>query len=253
MADGALTVTPVRRLIVNADDFGLSPGVNRGIIEAHARGIVTSASLMVRCPAAAEAAAFAREHPRLSVGLHVDLGEWVCRDGGWVARYVVVPTDQPAAVEAEVRQQLDAFRALMGRAPTHLDSHQHVHRVEPARAVFVTVARELGVPLRHCTRGLRYCGDFYGQTSTGDPLPHAIEAETLIALLRGLRGEVTELACHPGHDLDLGTTYRAERSSEVAALCDPRVRAALTEERIQLCSFSDLRLPDILHHTLDEL
>ncbi|MGA2658858.1 MAG: ChbG/HpnK family deacetylase, partial [Verrucomicrobiota bacterium] len=55
-----------RGLIVNADDFGLDPGVNRGIIKSHEYGIVTSASLMVRWPAAAEAAAYAREHPELS-------------------------------------------------------------------------------------------------------------------------------------------------------------------------------------------
>ena len=74
-----------RYLIVNADDFGLSAGVNRGVIEAHERGIVTSASLMVRPPAAAEAAADARAYPELSLGLHVDLGEWSYREGEWVA------------------------------------------------------------------------------------------------------------------------------------------------------------------------
>src|SRR5206468_2930594 len=58
-------------VVVNADDLGLSPGVNRGIIEAHERGIVTSASLMVRWPAAAEAAAYARSRPQLGVGLHL--------------------------------------------------------------------------------------------------------------------------------------------------------------------------------------
>ena len=59
--------------------FGLSEGVNRGIIRAHEQGIVTSASLMVRYPAAAEAARYALQHPRLSVGLHLDMAEWVYR------------------------------------------------------------------------------------------------------------------------------------------------------------------------------
>src|SRR5215470_9116375 len=68
-------VNPAARyLIVNADDFGMCKGVNRGIIEAHARGIVTSTSLMVTRPVAAEdAAQRAREHPSLDLGLHVDL------------------------------------------------------------------------------------------------------------------------------------------------------------------------------------
>ena len=77
MTDGASpsSMVSTRYLIVNADDFGQSHGVNRGIMQAHRRGIVTSASLMVRWLAASEAAAYAREHPSLSLGLHVDLGE----------------------------------------------------------------------------------------------------------------------------------------------------------------------------------
>jgi hypothetical protein len=68
-------------LIVNADDFGLSPDVNQGIVTAHEQGIVTSASLMVRWPAAAAAGAFGRDHPALSLGLHLDLGECTFRNG----------------------------------------------------------------------------------------------------------------------------------------------------------------------------
>src|ERR687893_53407 len=86
---GAYLVAGNRYLIVNSDDFGLSRGVNQGIIEAHEQGIVTSASLMVRWPAAAEAAAYAREHSELSLGLHIDLSEWAYRDGDWRAVYEV--------------------------------------------------------------------------------------------------------------------------------------------------------------------
>src|SRR5262249_8159232 len=89
-----------RSLIVNADDFGLTPRANPAVGMAHEQGMVTSASLMVRWPAAAEAAEYARQHPTLGVGLHLDLGEWVYRGGGWVARYEVVPADDAAAVAA---------------------------------------------------------------------------------------------------------------------------------------------------------
>src|SRR4051812_9848181 len=112
-------------LIVNADDFGLSAGINRGIIEAHERGIVTSTSLMVRGAAAGEAAQYALAHPELSVGLHVDLCEWAHRGGEWLRLYEVVPFDDAAAVAREVARQLDAFRAHIGHSPTHVDSHQH--------------------------------------------------------------------------------------------------------------------------------
>src|SRR6185312_9264780 len=109
-----------RSLIVNADDFGLSEGVNRGIIEAHERGIVTSASLMVLQPASASAAAYSREHPRLSMGLHLDLGEWAYDGKAWVLVYEVVPLEDPALVAGELERQLGAVRRLRGCDPTHL-------------------------------------------------------------------------------------------------------------------------------------
>src|SRR6478735_5703188 len=98
-----------RNLIVNADDFGQSPGVNQGIIQAHREGIVTSASLMVRWPAARPAAKLARDHPDLSLGLHIDLGEWAFRNEQWVPLYEVVAGDDAAAVADEVARQVEMF------------------------------------------------------------------------------------------------------------------------------------------------
>jgi chitin disaccharide deacetylase len=229
-----------RYLIVNADDFGLSPGVNRGIITAHERGIVTSASLMVRWPAAVEAAAHAKTRPELGVGLHVDLGEWTYRNEKWVALYQVVPLDDPSAVTAEVERQLAVFRHLVGREPTHLDSHQHVHRDAPMVTIMTQLSRALGVPLRHCTPGVRYEGGFYGQTGRGDPLPDAITVEALLAILATLPSGVTELGCHPGEEDNTMSMYRAERWREVETLCDPRIHEAVTSGSIRLCSFGHL-------------
>jgi chitin disaccharide deacetylase len=222
----------VIRLVVNADDFGRSHGVNRGIAEACDRGIVTSASLMVRYEAAAEAAALARDRPRLGLGLHVDLGEWVHRDGEWEAVY-----ERGGDVEAEVAAQLDAFERLVGAGPTHLDSHQHAHLREPARSALERLGAELGVPVRHLDRQVRYLGAFYGQTETGEPLPALVSAGALVALLERLEDGTTELACHPGYVHDLESTYRHERELELRALCDPRVRAVVRARGIRLVDF----------------
>lgn len=233
---------PKRYLVVNADDFGLSPGVNRGVVEAHERGIVTSTSLMARWPAAAEAAAYAKEHPDLSLGLHFDLGEWAYRHEAWAPVYEVAPTDDAGAVADEVARQLDTFRRLAGGEPTHIDSHQHVHRWEPVRSILIELARELAVPLRGHGSGIRYCGHFYGQTGKGFPLPDAISVEALIKILIELPPGVTELGCHPGVDETLASGYRSERAQEVKALCDPRVRAAILAEEIELRPFGGLAL-----------
>jgi predicted glycoside hydrolase/deacetylase ChbG (UPF0249 family) len=233
-------VSGKRYLIVNADDFGLSEGVNRGIIRAHEQGILTSASLMVRYPAAADAVRYASEHPRLSMGLHLDLAEWVYRDYEWTPRYQVVPPDDASAIATEVARQVAEFRRLAGQSPTHIDSHQHVHRSEPAQSVIRQAAEQLGVPLRSFTPQVQYCGDFYGQTGEGEPYPEGISLEGLLKTIRGLPAGITELGCHPGEDEALDSVYRSERAQEVKVLCDSRVRAALEADAVEVCSFKDV-------------
>jgi predicted glycoside hydrolase/deacetylase ChbG (UPF0249 family) len=229
-----------RCLIVNADDFGLSPGVNRGILQAHAHGIVTSASLMVRWPAAVAAADLARGQPALSVGLHLDLGEWTYADGDWRPAYQVVAVDDAQAVAEELARQLAAFRRLLGRDPTHIDSHQHVHRSEPVRSIVLAEARKLGVVVRHCDAAVRYCGQFYGQSDKGYPYPEGISVAALVGLLRDLPAGVTEMGCHPAAAADLDSMYCDERTVELQTLCDVRVRDTLAAEGIGLRSFAGL-------------
>ena len=235
-------MTATRYLIVNADDFGQSHGVNQGIIEAYERGIVTSASLMVRWPAAAEAVAYSRQHADMSLGLHVDLEEWAYRDGTWICLYEVVPSYDRQAVMREVYRQLDMFIRLVGDQPTHMDSHQHRHQHEPIRTVLIKVAQALEIPLRHYSAGVHYCGAFYGQTSQGLSMPEAISVQGLIKILATLPHGLTELGCHPGYGDDIDTMYRSERAAEVKVLCDLRIRTCIETMGIELCSFQDFPL-----------
>src|SRR5216684_2359754 len=229
-----------RYLIVNADDFGQSSAVNRGVIHAYEHGIVTSASLMVRWPAAGEAAKYARNHPSLSLGLHIDFGEWVYRDENWVPVYNVVLLDDATALRNEVSHQLAVFRTLTGKNPSHIDSHQHAHLREPARSVVLEAALESRAPVRDCNLEIHYCGRFYGQTAEGSPYGEGITSNALIEILSELPPGVTELGCHPGEGEVPNTTYRGERAIEVNALCDVRVRSALIEMGIELCGFTAL-------------
>jgi predicted glycoside hydrolase/deacetylase ChbG (UPF0249 family) len=228
-----------RSLIVNADDFGYSRGVNRGIVEAHEEGIVTSASLMVDKPAAEEAAGYSRSRPELSLGLHFELPAWRVRRLMWELSRS--QDDRLArTVATDLRRQLERFRLLVGSDPTHLDSHKHRHREEPLRSIYVELGGELNVPLRHFDPAVRFCGNFYGQIDNGRPNPAAIAPSALVELLEALEAEVTELCCHPGYTDGLKAWYRDERVQEVRTLCDRRVRAAIERLGIRLISFREL-------------
>jgi chitin disaccharide deacetylase len=214
----------VRRLIVNADDFGLTEAVNRGIIEAHARGVVASTSLMVDEPGAEQAAALARAHPSLSVGLHfVDDGP---------------DLDRPGHAEAEFARQLERFRALTGSEPTHVDSHHHVHVTRMSR--FVALVAPLGVPLRG-DGDVRYLGAFFGHPRRGEVDHDRIRRGFLLALLeREASAEFTELGCHPGMvSEELHSSYRSEREIELATLTEPGLREQIEALGLTLASYRD--------------
>jgi chitin disaccharide deacetylase len=228
-----------RYLIVNADDFGQSPGINQGIIEAHEHGIVTSASLMTRWLAAGEAALYARQHPELSVGLHFDVGEWICHGGNWETNYTVVPWQDESAVERELLRQIEVFRYLIGRDPSHINSHQHMHMREPVRSVALRACEHLGIPLRNLSPQVHYVLKFYGQTDEGLPFPAGISVDRLLDLLYTLPSGWSVLVCHPGNVTDLKTVYLKERREELKVLCNRRVRDAIRDLGITLCSFDD--------------
>jgi len=236
----------MKNLIVNADDFGLTAGINAGIVQAHLHGIVSSTTLMVHGVAAEEAASWARQHPALGVGLHIDLWEHVLRDGQWVRVYEHCAPDADA-VRAEIEQQFKRFCSLVGREPDHIDTHQHVHRQPPVDDVVRAFAARRGLALRE-HGGLRYVGGFYGQDGTGGPYTEGITPQRLIELIDALPYScVTELSCHPGHvaadDPMGGTMYRTERNIECRTLCDPRVLARVARGDVRLQTFADFRQP----------
>lgn len=212
-----------RYLIVNGDDFGMSSGVSRGIVEACRRGILTSTSLMVERPAAEEAAALARQERELSVGLHLELEGRAAADPG-----------------AATGRQLRRFERLMGRPPTHLDSHHDVHRDPRVLPAVLEAGEALGIPVRgHSpTRCLtRFYGEWGGETHL-----EQVSVESLIGMLEtDVESGVTELMCHPGHaEAGLASSYAQAREPELRTLCDPRVRDALGASGIRLLGFREL-------------
>lgn len=215
-----------RLLVVNADDLGLSPGVNEGILDAHANGIVTSASLMVNRRGAEHAAALLGAHPALSVGLHLE------EDG-------VHDLDDPAQAAELFDDQLERFRELTGRAPTHIDSHHHVHSEDGRLELFRALAEPLAVPVRHDGR-VAYIGGFWAQWEVGVTNLDYIRRPFLVHLIATeALGEVTELACHPAKVTgDFRSSYLEERAVELATLTEPGLREEIEALGVTLVSYA---------------
>ena len=155
-----------RQLIVNGDDFGLTPGVSRGIAQAYDRGILTSASLMANMPGFDTAVRIARARPSLGVGLHLNLtgGTPICGadrvpslvDGeGRLLGYKTLTLRllSGRVSKDELKREIAAQVERLERAgirPTHLDGHRHVHLVPILFDVVAEVARAAGIGWVRC-------------------------------------------------------------------------------------------------------
>ncbi len=254
----------MKRLIVNADDLGRCPGVDAGIMRAHREGIVTSATLMANSPDAGHAAQLARATPSLDVGVHLVLTfarpladpsripSLVEPDGTFPARpEPVIGRARAGEVLLEYRAQYQRARELLGRPPTHLDSHHFVHGDPEIGRALGELAREIGAAARvqgdrhkreYRAKGVRtpdrFCREFQ---FTGHIDVAALE-EILGRIAEAGEG-VTELMCHPGEpdaELLANSTYASERAVELETLTDPRIRTALALHGLELATFADL-------------
>jgi chitin disaccharide deacetylase len=217
-------------LVVNADDFGLSRGVNRGIVEAHQRGVVTSASLMVDAPLCREAVAMSSDCPNLGLGLH-----FVATD----ERGPLFDLDDATLLHAQLLAQVEKFVDAVGAHPTHIDSHHHVHGRKPVAHVFREFAAEHHLPLRKHAPA-RYWG-FYAQWAGGVSEPAHVSVEMLQAILSQLPPGAHEIGCHPGYvSDDVESAYLGEREWELTTLTDPRVRQTVRDCDIVLMNYREL-------------
>lgn len=246
----------MRALIVNADDFGLTPGVSAGILAAHRHGIVTSTTVLVS-PGPDRAQLAEARDAGLGLGLHVNLtlGKPLTRarslvdgSGRFVrdARRAAAGADA-RDVRAEVEAQIARFERLVGRPPTHLDTHHHVGLYAPVREVVLELARGLGVPVRSQDAaararargaGLRTPDHFFGESG-----PEAYwSLPRTLAHLRALPVGVSEFMCHPGRfDTDLGwSRYGRQREVELTGVGAPAARAAAAALGITLRHFGQL-------------
>lgn len=219
-------------VLFNADDLGYSHGINRGIFEAHERGVVTSASMMVNTPATTEAVRLAREHPGLAVGLHVNFTNEAQR---------LIDLDDAGACRSELWDQYRRFTDFMGGKPTHLDSHQHVHRHRIRLPLFQELADTEQIHLRDRSPVV-FKGGFYAQWEYGVSDPEKVSLGDLERILHEeLTEGIYEFCCHPGYfDPSFEAVYHLDREHELKTLTDPALPVFLAAEGIRLVSFRDL-------------
>jgi hopanoid biosynthesis associated protein HpnK len=157
----------MKKLIVNADDFGLTEGVNRAIVDGHRKGIITSTTLMANGAAFVSAVASASTVPDLGIGVHLTLtqGRPVCpasrvptivnSEGffypspGVLARRILSRKIRPEEIQNELRSQIEKI-ASVGIRITHLDSHKHIHLLPPIFELVINLAREYRIDCVRC-------------------------------------------------------------------------------------------------------
>lgn len=257
----------LKRLVVNADDFGFTQDVNRGIVEAHCGGILTATTLMATGAAFDDAVRLAKEHPSLDVGCHLVLVDQPGYPDTLAQLLRAVALGRIPIYESlagQVRRILDA-----GLTPTHLDTHKHTHLLPPVLEAVARIAAEYRIPwvrrpfdfplqpggvggtnramrimsgrfqralARH---GCRATDWFAGFRLTGD-----YREGDLAALIRALPEGSTEFMCHPGRCGDelraARTRLKESREVELRALLSPDVRQAVQEAGVELVSYRQL-------------
>jgi predicted glycoside hydrolase/deacetylase ChbG (UPF0249 family) len=272
-------LSPRKQLVVNADDFGFTPDVNQGIVEAHRRGILTATTLMANGAAFEDALRLARQAPTLDIGCHLVLvgGRSLVTGKPYpatvgqllaaLARRQIRPSEELAA---QVRRVVDA-----GLRPTHLDTHKHTHLAPPVLDAVARLGQEFGIPwvrrpfdfplhglngsvprLKRMAssalgllrrrfhrvlekRGCRTTDHFAGFQITG-----RFRTAELVELLAAIPEGSTELMCHPGHCGEAlraaPTRLKESREHELAALLAPETRAALERNGIELVNYRGL-------------
>jgi predicted glycoside hydrolase/deacetylase ChbG (UPF0249 family) len=264
-----------KQLVVNADDFGFTRDVNRGIIEAHERGILTATTLMANGDAFEDAVRLAGENPRLDVGAHLVLV------GGRAIAGAELPVGVPQLLAAIAGKRIRIYEELSAQVKriqdagirlTHLDTHKHTHLAPPVLDAVARIAEESGIrwvrrpfdlPLTAARGGApwlkrvtsnslkvvrvrfyRVLAQHHCRTTdhfAGFQITGRFRTSELVTLIRALPGGSTELMCHPGRATDelraARTRLKESREQELAALTAPETRRALEESGVELVDY----------------
>jgi predicted glycoside hydrolase/deacetylase ChbG (UPF0249 family) len=248
------------QLIINADDLGLTPGCNAGIVQALTAGIVSDTTMLINTDYTQAAVELLKASGINQAGLHLNLTfgapvsplaevPSLVDDNGRFRRKIVqsVKLLNPREVEHELRAQIAKFHST-GLRLTHLDSHHHAHSYPQLLDIAVSLAKELNTPLRQTSAAVKqkiidagvvttdfFSLDFYEQGATQEKLQQIILSHS---------GGVLEIMCHPAQGEKLIyeiSAYNSCREKELAILIAPELKEFLRQNAVELISFADLR------------
>jgi predicted glycoside hydrolase/deacetylase ChbG (UPF0249 family) len=227
----------MKKLIINADDFGYREGVNKGIVYAYQNGVVSSASLFVEREGTDEAVRLARENPGLGLGLHLDLDGFFDVDHhqgvvlGWAT-----PQPDLEAVRREARRQIDKYSSF-GFTADHLDSHHHAHLHPEVFPLVCALAQEYRIPV------VRYVQKVLPESQPPELMKNVLARYNRKYVDHFIEGwywgnvdenyQVAELMTHPGY----GELWR---EAELAHCCQPQLKQYFKDQKIDLLRFSDI-------------
>lgn len=241
------------KLIVNADDFGLSKGVNYGIVDAHLSGIVTSTTLMVTMPEVEHAISLMKQAPKLKVGLHLNITfgkpmtncNSLLKPDGSFYKVKEIKTDasfDQEEIYQEFKAQYERFVELVKDKPTHLDSHLYAHqKYAKAKEAITRLGTEIGVPVRDV-----YIEGFKKVVFV-DSFKYS-EHQSLSQILENKlqtlsKNDIYELMVHPAYldpFLQEFSSYNIPRVEELKVLTSSTSLQLIKKHKIELISYSDI-------------
>ncbi|WP_077329035.1 ChbG/HpnK family deacetylase [Virgibacillus siamensis] len=242
------------RLIVNADDFGLTPGVSAGILYAHQHGILTSTTAMVNTEFSKESLEEVKRYPDLGVGLHLvlDAGQPISTSvssltdnrGEFLKGRELIESAKRQDIKDELEYQLELL-LRSGVDVTHIDSHHHMHLHIPCgMEAVVEVAETYKLPVRSFSDsvlpGSVLTSDYFHYDFYGD---NYVSPEYLLNLFSGLQPGVTEIMCHPAFLdswLSNKSSYNFTRMKELNILVNSKIKNWIDEHAVDLIHYGGL-------------
>ena len=252
-------------MIVNADDFNLTNGVSKGILEAHDSGIVTSTSALINLPIPKSILAEVLKRKSLGVGLHLNitLGSPLTAkatihsllnpDGFFKKRHDLnFKKISAAELHLEYQAQIERFKEIFRRLPTHLDTHHHLHEGQKVFDVLARLAIHYHIPLRRSSRcgsrirkifsskRIRLADYLWEDLDSRKAWTQKSLAETILSMKSGFH----ELMCHPGRCdgvLMKKSSFNRLRERELKALCSQKIKRTVKSKEICLINFAELQ------------